>query len=294
MTASRTELPTVLDAAPAMRAWAAARQAAGRRVVLVPTMGALHAGHMELITTAHRLGDDVVVSIFVNPMQFERPDDFAAYPRPIDDDLAMCGGAGVDAVYAPTAANMYPPGFETAVDPGATAEPLEGAGRPGHFRGVCTVVCKLLTAVRPDVAVFGQKDFQQLAVVRRMATDLDLGVEIVGIPTVREPDGLALSSRNRRLEPAQRAAAVCIHHGLSAAREAFAGGERSASRLAEIAAASITAEPQARLEYLAVNDAVSLVPVDVVTDAVVISCAVWFGEVRLIDNIVVDPIGPTS
>ena len=150
---------------------------------------------------------------------------------------------------------MYPAGFETNVDPGATAEPLEGAGRPGHFRGVCTVVCKLFNAVRPDVAVFGQKDYQQLAVVRRMTADLDLGVEVIGVPTVRESDGLARSSRNRRLEADQRDAADCIFRGLDAARAAFADGERNAARLAEVAAAPIEAEPLARLEYLAVNDA---------------------------------------
>jgi len=273
-----------------MQALGAARHAAGRRIALVPTRGALHTGHLELIRVAHEHGDDVVVSIFVNPLQFDRADDFTAYPRPLADDLAACRDAGVATVYAPTAANMYPDGFETAVEPGATAEPLEGAGRPGHFRGVCTVVCKLLNGVRPDVAVFGQKDFQQLAVVRRMVADLDLGAEIIGVPTVREPDGLALSSRNRRLQPDERAAAVCVSRGLGAAADAFAAGERNAARLAEQAAAPITAQPLARLEYLAVNDAASLAPVDVVTAAVVVSCAVWFGEVRLIDNVVLEPM----
>ena len=184
---------------------------------------------------------------------------------------------------------MYPPGFETNVDPGATAEPLEGAGRPGHFRGVCTVVAKLFNAVRPDVAVFGQKDYQQLAVIRRMVVDLDMGIEIVGVPTVRESDGLARSSRNRRLEADHRAVAGCIARGLGAARQAFADGERNAERLALVAAGPIEAEPLAKLEYLAVNDAVTLEAVDVVTRPVVMSTAVWFGEVRLIDNIVLEP-----
>ena len=280
----------VIDDPAAMREWSASRRLTGRRIAMVPTMGALHDGHLELIRVAAEHGDDVVVSIFVNPLQFDRPDDFAAYPRPIDDDVATCRAAGVQAVYAPTAARMYPDGFETAVEPGATAEPLEGAGRPGHFRGVCTVVCKLLNAVRPDAAIFGQKDFQQLAVVRRMVADLDLGVEIVGLATVREPDGLALSSRNRRLEPDDRAAAVCISRALGDVQDAFAKGERNGARLAERAAAVITAEPRARLEYLAVNDAASLAPVEVVTGAVVVSCAAWFGDVRLIDNVVLDPI----
>src|SRR4051794_15253085 len=281
---------TVIDDPATMRDWSASRRRAGRRIALVPTMGALHTGHLELVRVAADHGDDVVVSIFVNPLQFDRSDDFAAYPRPIDDDVATCRAAGVHAIYAPTAPRMYPDGFETSVEPGATAEPLEGAGRPGHFRGVCTVVCKLLNAVRPDVAVFGQKDFQQLAVVRRMVVDLDMGVDIVGVPTVREADGLAMSSRNRRLQPAQRSAAVCVSHGLAAAGDAFAAGERNAGRLADAAAAVVTEEPLARLEYIAVNDATSLAAVGVVTAPVVVSCAIWFGEVRLIDNIVLDPI----
>jgi len=280
---------SVIDSPAAMQAWTAWRRGLGQTVALVPTMGALHDGHLELIRVAHDQADVVVVSIFVNPLQFNRTDDFELYPRPIDTDLAACWKAGVAAVYAPTVAAMYPPGFETNVDPGATAEPLEGAGRPGHFRGVCTVVAKLFNAVRPDRAVFGQKDFQQLAVIRRMVTDLDMGIDIVGVPTVREADGLARSSRNRRLEAAQRDVANCIIRGLAAARVAFADGERDADRLTEVAAASIEAEPLARLEYLAVNDAVTLEPVEVVGRPAVMSTAVWFGDVRLIDNVVLEP-----
>jgi pantoate--beta-alanine ligase len=283
----------VLDTPATMQQWTAERRSSGSTVALVPTMGALHDGHLELIRVAHARADEVVVSIFVNPLQFNRVDDFDLYPRPIHADLAACRDAGVSAVYAPTVAAMYPAGFETNVEPGATSEPLEGAGRPGHFRGVCTVVCKLFNAVRPDVAVFGQKDYQQLAVVQRMTADLDLGVEVIGVATVRESDGLARSSRNRRLESDQRHAADCIFRGLSAARAAFADGERNASRLAEVAAAPIEAEPLARLEYLAVNDAGSLAPVDVVTGPVVMSTAVWFGEVRLIDNVVLEALGAT-
>ncbi|MFT3855150.1 MAG: pantoate--beta-alanine ligase [Ilumatobacteraceae bacterium] len=281
---------TILETPADMQRWSAGQHAERRRVALVPTMGALHAGHLELIRVAHDHGDVVAVSIFVNPLQFNRADDYDLYPRPVDSDLAACADAGVTTVYAPSAAVMYPDGFETNVDPGTTAEPLEGAGRPGHFRGVCTVVTKLFNAVRPDVAVFGQKDFQQLAVVRRMTGDLDMGIEIVGVPTVREPDGLALSSRNRRLTPEQRAVANCIARGLDAARGAFAGGERNATRLAQTAAAPVETEPLARLEYLAVNDAATLEPVDVVTRPAVMSTAVWFGEVRLIDNVVLDPV----
>ena len=193
-----------------MRAWSDAHRAAGRRVALVPTMGALHAGHLALVDEARRHADVVIVSIFVNSLQFDRPDDFTGYPRPIDDDLEMCRARSVDAVYAPVAATMYPEGFETHVEPGPLGDVLEGEHRPGHFRGVATVVAKLFLAARPHVAVFGQKDFQQLTIIRRMNDDLDMGVEIIGLPTVREPDGLALSSRNRRLTAAQRAAAVCV------------------------------------------------------------------------------------
>jgi pantoate--beta-alanine ligase len=290
VTDDETTPPTILDTPAAMQRWSAARHTAGGRVALVPTMGALHDGHLELIRVAHDHGDAVVVSIFVNPLQFNRADDYELYPRPLDTDLAACRDARVAAVYAPSAPTMYPAGFETNVEPGATAEPLEGAGRPGHFRGVCTVVIKLFNAVRPDVAVFGQKDFQQLAVVRRMVTDLDMGIEIIGVPTVREADGLARSSRNRRLEPDHRAVANCIIAGLDAARGAFADGERDAARLAQAAATPIEAEPLARLEYLAVNDAATLEPVDVVTRPAVVSTAVWFGEVRLIDNVVLEPV----
>jgi pantoate--beta-alanine ligase len=198
----------VLDTPAAMREWSRARHRDGRRVGFVPTMGALHAGHLSLVDIAARHADDVVVSIFVNPLQFDRPSDFDAYPRPIDEDVERCREAGVAAVYAPTARTMYPEGFETHVEPGGLAAVMEGAARPGHFRGVTTVVTKLFGAVRPDVAVFGEKDFQQLAIIRRMTTDLDLGVEIIGAPIVREPDGLAMSSRNVRLDPAQRAAAA--------------------------------------------------------------------------------------
>ena len=188
-----------------------------RTIGLVPTMGALHDGHLSLVTIAKQRCDDVVVSIFVNALQFDRAADFDAYPRPIDDDVARCAEIGVDAVYAPTTAVMYPAGFETHVEPGALADVMEGAARPGHFRGVTTVVTKLFAAVRPDVGVFGEKDFQQLAIIRRMAADLDLGVEIVGAPIVREADGLAMSSRNVRLSAEQRRRAVCVPHALDAA-----------------------------------------------------------------------------
>ena len=214
----------VLTTPAAMHAWSRTRRHHGRRIGLVPTMGALHAGHISLVGIAAAGTDDVVVSIFVNPLQFDRAADFEAYPRPIDADAERCDEIGVAAVYAPTAAAMYPSGFQTHVEPGPLADLMEGAARPGHFRGVTTVVAKLFGAVSPDLAVFGEKDFQQLAVVRRMTCDLDLGIEIVGAPIVREDDGLAMSSRNVRLDAAQRAAAVCVPRALDAALAAAAAG----------------------------------------------------------------------
>lgn len=274
----------VLDSPDAMRAWSEGRRAAGRRIGVVPTMGALHAGHLALVDAARRHADEVVVTIFVNPLQFDQAADLDAYPRPIDADLAACREAGVAAVYAPTAATMYPPEFQTHVEPGPLADRLEGPMRPGHFRGVTTVVAKLLAATRPHVAVFGRKDFQQLAIVRRMVTDLDLGVEIVGVPIVREPDGLALSSRNVRLSPADRVAALALSRGLQAAVDAHAAGERDAAGLKRIAADVITAEPSARLEYVELVDVDTLGDLDRVDRPGVLLTAAWFGDVRLIDN----------
>ncbi|HXJ37370.1 MAG TPA: pantoate--beta-alanine ligase [Candidatus Eisenbacteria bacterium] len=273
----------------AMQAWARAEQRAGRRVALVPTMGALHEGHLALVAEARRHAERVVVSIFVNPIQFNRRDDFERYPRPMDEDAARCAAAGVDAIYAPSAAAMYPEGFQTHVEAGKLTEPLCGAARPGHFRGVTTVVTKLFHAVRPDVAVFGEKDFQQLAIVRRMTADLDFGIEIVGVPTVREEDGLALSSRNRLLSPQARMAARCVPRALDAAATAVAKGETRAATVVAAATAAVAAEPTARLEYAEARDPETLDAAEVVTGPTVIALAVWVGGVRLIDNRVLVP-----
>jgi pantoate--beta-alanine ligase len=274
----------VLTDPAAMTAWSRVAHHDGATVAVVPTMGALHAGHLALVDRAAELADRVVVTIFVNPLQFNQPTDFDKYPRPIDDDLARCRDAGVAAVYAPTAATMYPSGFQTHVEPGPLADRLEGPRRPGHFRGVTTVVTKLLAAVRPDIACFGQKDYQQLAIVRRMVTDLDLGVEIVGVPTVREPDGLALSSRNLRLIPDDRAAAAVIPRALARAATAHADGCHDAAELAAMASDALAAEPRANVEYVEIVHPDTLEPVVSTTDGAVILTAVWFGDVRLIDN----------
>lgn len=280
----------------AMRAWSDERRAAGERIGFVPTMGALHDGHIALVDDAASRTDRVVVSIFVNPLQFDRDADLDAYPRPIDDDVAACRAAGVSAVYAPTAAAMYPDGFQTRVVPGALADEMEGPGRPGHFEGVVTVVTKLFAAVRPHVAIFGQKDFQQLRIIERLSVDLDLGVEIVGHPVVREHDGLAMSSRNRLLATQEREAAVCVPRSLAAAADAATAG----STVAEVEAAArrvVSAEPQAQLEYVTVFDPVTLrsLPDDAAGESVTaarIATAVRLGDVRLIDNrAIVDPDG---
>ena len=272
-----------------MHAWSRAQRTEGRRIACVPTMGALHGGHRALIDEAGRQGDVVVVSIFVNPLQFNRADDFDKYPRPIDDDVETCRAAGVEAVYAPTAAVMYPAGFQTHVEPGELADSLEGTSRPGHFRGVATVVAKLFGAMQPDVAVFGQKDFQQLAIIRQMVTDLDMNVEIVAVPTVREADGLAISSRNQRLNPEDRQAAVCVVEALREVAAAVAGGEHDAERLVAVADRRIEAEPRATLEYIRIVDPVTLDSVAVVDQPAVILIAAVFGEVRLIDNLALVP-----
>ena len=216
------------DPAAAQR-WSGLHRKAGQRIGFVPTMGALHDGHLHLVEVARSRAAVVVVSIFVNPIQFNQRADFDQYPRPIEDDQRRCEEAGVDALYVPTAATMYPAGFQTHVDPGPLGEPMEGTFRPGHFRGVTTVVTKLFLAVRPDVAIFGEKDHQQLAIIRRMTLDLDFGIEIVGVPTVREHDGVAMSSRNRRLSPEERVAARCVPAAL-AGRVRRGGQRRPAGR----------------------------------------------------------------
>lgn len=278
--------PIVIPTPDAMRDWAEQQRRAGRRIAVVPTMGALHPGHESLITEAARRAEAVVVTLFVNPMQFDRAEDFASYPRPQQEDLDICARHGVDVVYAPAAAMMYPPGFDTRVEPGELARTYEGAHRPGHFTGVATVVTKLLTSVQPHVAVFGEKDAQQLAIVRRVVRDLDLGVEIVGMPTVRESDGLALSSRNRRLDPAARAAAACIPQALDAARVALTHSTHSWTQVHAAALERLAAEPLAQLEYFDLVDPQDFTPLterDPHRDTLLI-IAVWVGGVRLIDN----------
>jgi pantoate--beta-alanine ligase len=271
-----------------MRDWTAEQRVAGRSVGLVPTMGAFHDGHLTLMRTAREVHDAVVVSLFVNPAQFEESGDLAAYPRDEAGDADLARAAGVDVLFAPSAQEIYPPGFATSVVVGAVAEPLEGAVRgPGHFAGVCTVVTKLLNIVGPDVAYFGQKDAQQVAVLRRMAADLDLPAAIAVVPTVREPDGLALSSRNGRLSAAERARAVALVEGLRAAAAAAAEGEADAQRLRERAVAAMAAravEP----DYVALVDPETFEMVQTARGRVLMAVAARIGATRLIDNLLID------
>ena len=269
-------------------AWCERERASGATVGLVPTMGAMHAGHGSLISRARSERDRVVVSIFVNPLQFDRDADLAAYPRDEERDLATCERLGADVVFAPSAEEMYPAGEpQVTVDPGPLGERLEGAARPGHFRGVATVVAKLLHAVGPCAAYFGEKDAQQLAVIRRMVADLSFPVDVVACQTVREPGGLALSSRNERLTAEQRDAASCLFAGLAAAAELSRSGERDAARLVAVIAREVGATSQARLEYAAVVDDATFEEVRSLegVERARALVAAWFGEVRLIDNL---------
>ena len=270
-----------------------ARAALGE-VGLVPTMGYLHEGHLSLVRRARAENDAVVVSIFVNPTQFGPTEDLAAYPRDLDRDLALLREAGVDLVWTPRVQDVYPPGFATSVDVEGVAAPLEGARRPGHFRGVATVVSILLAVTTPTRAYFGQKDAQQAAVLRRMAADLGFGAQVIVAPTVREPDGLALSSRNVYLSGSERAAALCLSQALRAVEEAWAAGERDPARLRGTGAAIIGAEPLAHPAYFSVADPDTLVEIadGALVDATrgaLVSTAVRVGAPTLIDNTVLSP-----
>jgi pantoate--beta-alanine ligase len=251
-----------------------------RPLGLVPTMGALHAGHLALVGRARAECATAVASIFVNPLQFGPTEDFARYPRAFERDLEGLRAAGIDVVYAPSVETMYPPGFATSVDPGPVTEHYEGALRPGHFRGVATVCLKLFAAAQPDRAYFGQKDAQQVAVLRRLIADLDLGLTLVVVPTVREPDGLALSSRNAYLDGSQRAAAPALHRALRAVAEAVRAG---AGRERALALGRAQLVPPAREAYLDLVDPDRFVPADSPRGALAVG-SIWLGATRLLDN----------
>ncbi len=270
---TRAELRAGLDAAP-------------RPVGLVPTMGWLHEGHRSLLRRARAECATVVATIFVNPRQFGNPDDLAKYPRSETRDLSICAGESTDIVWAPPVDEVYPAGFDTKVVVGAVAEPLEGAARPGHFEGVATVVAVLFGLVRADRAYFGRKDYQQLLVIDRMARDLAIGTEVVACPTVREPDGLAMSSRNVHLSPADRVAAAVIRRALLAGLDAWRAGGRDGDELRATVDAIIRTEPRAEVEYVSCADPASLAELARVDGPALLSLAARFGTTRLIDNVV--------
>ena len=275
-----------LTAIPEIRAWTSAQRAAGRRIGLVPTMGYLHEGHLALVDEARRRADSIVLSIFVNPLQFGPREDLARYPRDLPRDRALASGRGVDTLFVPQVSDMYPAGSEVRVIPGAMAERWEGAARPGHFAGVLTVVAKLFHLTQPDVACFGQKDIQQLALVRRMVRDLDWPLEIAMVRTVREPDGLAMSSRNAYLDPADRARAVVLSRALQAAHDAWRAGETRAVALEARMRDVLGKEAGVTVEYIAVVDPEALAPVKTADEATIVALAARIGSTRLIDNIV--------
>lgn len=258
----------------------------GKRIAFVPTMGFLHEGHASLMREGRRRGDILVLSIFVNPTQFGPNEDLDNYPRNLEGDCALAEACGVDYLFAPTAGGMYPGGFQTTVSLGPLTEPLCGASRPGHFNGVAVVVTKLFGIIQPDVALFGKKDFQQLAIIRQMTLDLNLPVEIVGMPIVREQDGLAMSSRNSYLLPEQRQQALCLYQAIQRVRELFAAGETSAECLLSAARQQIETVPGAVIDYLELRDGITLGSVTQAAPGTLLALAVKIGTTRLIDNTV--------
>ena len=274
---------------PALRQALAGLRTGGGRVALVPTMGALHAGHLKLVAEARARADHVVASIFVNPRQFGPREDLASYPRREAEDAGLLRVAGCALLWAPTVDAMYPPGSATTVSVSGVSEGLCGGDRPGHFDGVATVVAKLFNQVRPDLALFGEKDWQQLSVVRRMAADLDLGVEVVGVPTVREADGLAMSSRNAYLTAAEREAARALPEALAWGRGALEGGG-TASAVADAVAARLLGAGFARVDYVELRDAETLAALERATRPGRLLAAARIGAARLIDNMAVAPI----
>lgn len=278
----------IIEKIAEMRQWSEAERRAGRRIAFVPTMGFLHSGHLCLVRDARARGERLVVSIFVNPRQFGPGEDFAGYPRDFIRDRELLENESVDVLFHPSVEEMYPRGAQTHVEVERLSLPLCGALRPGHFRGVATVVTKLFNIVLPHLAVFGEKDYQQLQVIRRLAQDLSLGLEIIGHPIVRETDGLAMSSRNAYLTGAERAAALCLSRALCKAERLFKRGETSAQGIVQIAMGELQKEPLAAIEYIKLCDAETLDEIEQIAGPAVLALAVRIGKARLIDNRVLD------
>jgi pantoate--beta-alanine ligase len=258
----------------------------GRRIAFVPTMGYLHEGHLALMREARRRGDCVVVSIYVNPTQFGPSEDLSKYPRDFERDRALCEGVGVDVIFYPSDGEMYPPHYQTYVDLGEVTQNLCGLSRPGHFRGVATVCAKLFNMVKPHVAVFGRKDFQQLVVIRTMVRDLNMDLEIVGLQTVREPDGLAMSSRNIYLKPEERESALSLNQSLKLAQDLYDKGERDSGKIIGAIKKMIQSFPHTKIDYVQICDTTTMKDVVVIEAEAVIALAVKVGPARLIDNYV--------
>lgn len=274
----------IIDSVNEMQQTALALRREGKHIAFVPTMGFLHEGHASLLREGRKRGDVLVLSIFVNPIQFGPAEDLDRYPRNLEGDCAIARECGVDIVFTPTATEMYPAGFQTSVRVRDLALPLCGASRPGHFDGVATVVAKLFNIVQPETALFGNKDFQQLAIIRRMVTDLSQPVEIIGMPIVREADGLAMSSRNAYLTPEERQSALCLSRAIRLVQESYTAGERDANALLSAARRLILSEPAASIDYLELRDAESLESVSDASDTTLMALAVRIGATRLIDN----------
>jgi pantoate--beta-alanine ligase len=277
----------IITSVKEMQERTAAARAEGNTIAFVPTMGFLHEGHASLMREGRKRGDLLVVSIFVNPAQFGAGEDFESYPRDLRQDSKIAHECGVDIIFAPDAREMYPAGYQTWVNVETISLPLCGASRPGHFRGVTTVVAKLFNIVKPAFAFFGEKDYQQLAVIRRMVSDLNMDVEVVGLPTVREPDGLAMSSRNSYLSASERKSALCLSRALAAASTLFRSGEVSVSRLREAVLGILGEEPESRIDYVEFRGGENLEEVERADDRTVLALAVRIGATRLIDNVIV-------
>lgn len=284
--------PVVVHTIAEVRGHVADARRAGKTVSVVPTMGALHDGHLSLIRGARDRSGYVVVTVFVNPTQFNDPEDLADYPRTLDADVDACATVGADLVFAPAAREMYRPGAVTTVRVSRITDPLCGRHRPGHFEGVTTVVAKLFNIVQPDMAFFGQKDAQQATVIRRMVDDLDMPVEVVVCPTVREPDGLAMSSRNAHLSPEERSQALSLRRALQGAARAIAEGRRDVGALIDEMRGTISSAGPCEIDYVEIVDPGTLEAVEAIDGAVLIAIAVGIGQTRLIDNIAVDPAAP--
>jgi len=278
----------ILTTVAAVRQYVAAARKQGKSIGLVPTMGYLHEGHLTLARTAREQDDVVIMSIFVNPTQFGPGEDLDRYPRDLERDQKLVAAAGVDALFVPPVEEMYPPRYATYVQVEGVTEVMCGASRPGHFRGVATVVSKLFNIVQPDRVYFGRKDYQQAVVIKRMARDLNFPVDIITVATVREPDGLALSSRNKYLSPAERRSALALYRALNLAAGLIRSGERSAAVVREAITGEILAHPLTRIDYVAISDAETLEPLEEIRGQVLLALAVEVGNTRLIDNLTLE------